>query len=52
MHKRLCHEYRKCKTKVNADTAKETIKAWWFSFGVVLESGVREMNDWMNFWHF
>ena len=52
MHKRLCHEYRKCKSKASADTAMEVIKAWWYSSGGVSETGLKEMNDWLNFWHF
>ena len=49
MHKRLCHEYRKCKTKAAADSAMEAIKAWWYSSGGVSESGLKEMNDWLSF---
>ena len=52
MHKRLCHEYRKCKTKAAADSAMEAIKAWWYSSGGVSESSLKEMNDWLSFWHF
>ena len=52
MHKQLCHEYQKCKTKVDANTAMEAIKAWWYSSGGVLEGGLKELNYWMNFWHF
>ena len=52
MHKRLCHEYRKCKTKTDADIAMEAIKAWWYSFGGISESALKELVDWINFWHF
>ena len=40
MHKKLCYEYRKCRTKVDADTTMEAIKAWWFLFGAVSESDI------------
>ena len=52
MHKRLCHEYCKCKSKAAADTVVEAIKAWWYSSSGVSEIGLKEMNDWLNFWHF
>ena len=52
IHKRLCHEYCKCKTKAAADSAIEAIKAWWYSSREVSESGLKEMNDWLSFWHF
>ena len=52
VHKRLCHEYRLCKKKANADAAMEAIRAWWFSSGVVSEGGLKELNDWLSFWHF
>ena len=52
MHKRLCHEYHKCKTKAVVDSALEAIKAWWYSSGGVSESGLKEMSDWLSFWHF
>ena len=52
IHKRLCHEYRKCKTKAAADSAMEAIRAWWYSSGGMSESGLKEMNDWLSFWHF
>ena len=52
VHKRLCHEYCLCKTKANADAAMEAIRAWRFSSGVVSEGGLKELNDWLSFWHF
>ena len=52
MHKRLCHEYRMCRSKVAADSAMEAIWAWWYSSGRVSESGLKEMNDWLSFSHF
>ena len=44
MHNRLCHEYRKCWTKADAEIAMQSIKAWWFSLGSMSESGLKEMN--------
>jgi hypothetical protein len=29
-----------------------SIKAWWFSFGAVTEAGFKELNSWIDFWHF
>ena len=52
MHKRLCYEYWKCRTKTDADTAMEAIKAWWYSSSSVSESTLKELVDWINFWHF
>ena len=52
MHKRLCHEYMMCRSKAPVDSAMEVIRAWWYSSGVVSESGLKEMNDWLSFWHF
>ena len=49
MHKRLCHEYRMCRSKAAADSAMEAIWAWWYSSGGVSESGLKEMNDWLSF---
>ena len=45
MHKRLCHEYRMCRSKVTANSAMEAIRAWWYSSGGVSENGLKEMND-------
>ena len=52
MHKRLCYGYQRCWSKAAADVAKEAIRSWWYYSGEVLESGLKEMNDWLNFWHF
>ena len=50
--KRLCHEYRLYTIKDERDSAMEAIRAWWFSCGAVSESGLKELNDWLNLWHF
>ena len=36
----------------DADAAMASIKAWWFSSGAISESGLKELHDWINFWHF
>jgi hypothetical protein len=51
-HIRLCQEYRKCQSISDANAAMASIKAWWFSSGSVSESGLKELNNWMDFWHF
>ena len=51
-HMELCHEYRKCRSKTYANLAVASIKAWWFSSGVCLESVVKELISWPHFWHF
>ena len=45
VHRRLCHEYRLCKTKAHANATMEAICTWWFSSGVVSEGGLKELND-------
>ena len=52
MLKQFCHKYYLCKTKVEANAAMEAIWAWWFSLGVVLGGSLKELNNWLNFWHF
>jgi hypothetical protein len=51
-HMSLCQDYRKSRTIRDADAAMVAIKAWWFSSGAALEAGVKELNNWINFWHF
>ena len=48
-HKQLFHEYHLCKIKGEVDSAMEAIRVWWFSSGVVSESSLKELNDWLNF---
>lgn len=49
---KLCHDYRKSQTKSDANTALAAIKAWWFSFGAVAKSSLKELHNLINFWHF
>jgi hypothetical protein len=51
-HIRLYQEYRKCQSISDANAAMASIKAWWFSSDSVSESGLKELNNWMDFWHF
>jgi hypothetical protein len=51
-HVRLCQEYRKCKTIEDANASLAAIKAWWFSSGAASEMGLKELTNWINFWHF
>jgi hypothetical protein len=51
-HIRLCQEYRKCLTIGEANSKLASIKAWWFSSGAVSESGLKELTNWIDFWHF
>lgn len=52
VHLKLCHEYRKSRSKTDADAALASIKAWWFSSGAVAEGSLKELCDWIHFWHF
>ena len=52
MHKQLCHEYRMCKIKAEANAIMEAIRAWWFSSGAISEGSLKELNNWLSFWHF
>ena len=51
-HIELCNDYRKCRSKADADLAMASIKAWWFSSGACSESALKEMSLWLDFWHF
>ena len=51
-HIELCYEYQKCKTKVDANIAMASIKAWWYSSSACLEDALKELTSWLNFWHF
>jgi hypothetical protein len=51
-HIRLCQEYRSCQSLDDANAALASIKAWWFSSGVVSEAGLKELTNWVDFWHF
>ena len=51
-HIELCHEYQRCTSKADADLALVALKAWWFSLGACLESSLKELMSWIDFWHF
>ena len=51
-HIKLCNDYRKCRSKADADSAMAAIKAWWFSSGAYSESAMKDLTSWLDFWHF
>jgi hypothetical protein len=51
-HIRLCQEYRKSPSIDDANVAMASIKTWWFSSGDVTEARLKELNSWIDFWHF
>jgi hypothetical protein len=51
-HIRLCQEYRKSPSIDDTNAPLASIKAWWFSSGAVSKAGLKELNSWINFWHF
>ena len=51
-HIELCHEYRRCTCKADADLVLAALKAWWFSFGACSENSLKELTCWIDFWHF
>ena len=51
-HIELCNDYRKCRSKADADSAMVAIKAWWFSSGACFESAMKDLTSWLDFRHF
>jgi hypothetical protein len=51
-HKKFCHAYRGCKIEEDAQSMFVTIWALWYSNGATTKKGLRELNDWLGFWHF
>ena len=51
-HIELCHEHQRCTCKVDADLALATLKAWWFLSRACLESSLKELTSWIDFWYF
>ena len=51
-HIELCHEYRRCTSKADADLALAALKARWFSSGACSKSSLKELTSWIDFWHF
>ena len=51
-HIELCDDYRKCRSKADANSAMAVIKAWWFSSGACSESAMKDLTSWLDFWHF
>ena len=51
-HIRLCKQYKDAKTTEEAEELYLGIKGWWLSSRAASEEAVRELNDWLGFWHF
>ena len=45
MHIELCNDYRKCRSKADADSAMATIKAWWFSSRACSKSAMKDLTS-------
>ena len=46
---RLCQEYQKYQSLLDADATMASIKAWWFSSRTVSKLGLKELHDWISF---
>jgi hypothetical protein len=51
-HIRLCRQYKDATTMAEADQMYLQLKAWWYSSGAADEDSIRELEDWLAFWHF
>jgi len=51
-HIRLCRQYKDATSMSEADKMYLEIRAWWYSSGAASESTIRELEDWLAFWHF
>ena len=45
----LCHEYRRCTCKADANLVLAVLKAWWFLSGACSESSLKELTSWIDF---
>jgi hypothetical protein len=52
MHKRLCTNFKEAKTPWEAEEFYHCTRDWWLSSGAATEDGLRELDDWLGFWHF
>ncbi len=50
-HKKLCLEYRDCKTQSDADAKYLAIRGWWLSSGAATEDALYSLSEWLGFWH-
>ena len=48
-YKHLCLQYRNAISMDEAETRYLAIKAWWSSFGVISENGLRYLELWLAF---
>ena len=52
IHMRLCTDFKEAKTPCDAEEFYHYTRDWWLSSGAVSEDGLRELDDWLGFWHF
>ena len=51
-HISLCRQYKDAKTLDEADKMYLELRAWWYSSGAASEDSIRQLEDWLAFWHF
>jgi hypothetical protein len=51
-HKMLCKQYKDAKLMAEVEERYLGIKGWWLSSRAALEDSLRELDDWLGFWHF
>ena len=52
LHKKLCKDYKEAKTAWESEELYHCIRDMWLSSGAAIEDGVRQLDDWLGFWHF
>ena len=50
-HKKMCTQYKNATSMAEAETLYHALRAWWASTGVVGESGLIKLDQWLSFWH-
>jgi hypothetical protein len=51
-HITLCKEYKDAKSMADADLMYQELRTWWYSSGAATEDAIRELEEWLAFWHF
>ena len=51
-HIKLCNDYWRCRSKVDADLAMTAIKAWWFLSKAYSKSAIKDLTSFLDFWYF
>ncbi len=51
-HIQLCRQYKDATSMFEADKMYLEIKAWWYSSTAASKPAIRELRDWLAFWHF